>query len=361
MTNICFFCGDVSESGGTEKVLSIITNELAKNKEYNITILSRNYLEGKTFFDFSPNIKIESLRRKNNCFSIIRAINDVFLLRKFIKNNNIDIIVDVDLVLDIFTIPALFCLKAKLVSWEHFNFEIESESRRRRIAMKLASIFSNTIITLTKKDMETYKTNFKKIKRIEYISNPLEKFIELKHNVSSKQIISVGKLLPIKGYDLLLEVAEKVLFKHADWKWVILGDGPEYEHIYTEIKNRNLDGRLILKGKTQNVDDYYNSSSIFVLTSKNEGFGIVILEAKAHGLPIVCFDIKTGVGDMVIDDYNGYIIKKYDTNHMSEKIIRLIENKDLRENFSSNAYQGLDEYKIENIIQKWNDIFTELR
>ena len=283
------------------------------------------------------------------------------MLRQFIKKNNIDIIVDVDLVLDIFTIPALFCLKSKLVSWEHFNFEIENESRRRRIAMKLASIFSDVIITLTKKDMDTYKMNFKKIKRIEYISNPLETTIELKNNISNKQIISVGKLLPIKGYDLLLDVAKVVLTTHTDWKWVILGDGPEYEHINTELKKRNLEGKLLLKGNVKNVDDYYSSSSIFVLTSKNEGFGIVILEAKAHGLPIVCFDIKTGVGDMVKDDYNGFIIEKYDTNQMADKIIKLIENEDLRKKFSNNAYQGLDEYNMEIIIQKWNTIFKELR
>lgn len=361
MINICFFCGDVSESGGTEKVLSLITTELVKNKEYNINILSRKYFENKTFFKFSSNIKIDSLRKENSTFSIARAIKDVFLIRKYIKKNKIDIIVDVDLVLDIFTIPALLGLKTKLVSWEHFNFEIENENKRRRFAMKLASIFSDQIITLTKKDMETYTKKFKNIKRIEFISNPLEKEIELNHNVFSKQMISVGKLLPIKGYDLLLEVADIVLTKHPDWKWVILGDGPEYENIYNEIKNRKLENNLLLKGKTQNVDKYYSSSSIFVLTSKNEGFGIVILEAKAHGLPVVCFDIKTGVEDMVIDDYNGFIIKKYDINQMAEKIIKLIEDKDLRAKFSIKAYQGLDEYKMETIIQKWNNVFKELR
>ena len=159
---------------------------------------------------------------------------------------------------------------------------------------------------------------------------------------------------------MLLQVAKIVLPKHKDWKWIILGDGPEEKYIRTEIKNANLQDQMLLLGSVKDVDNFYEESSIFVLTSKNEGFGIVILEAKEHKLPIVCFDIETGARELIRNNINGNLVKKYDVEEMAEKINRLIENPDIRTDYSEKSKFDLEKYDIDIIIEKWKHVLYNI-
>ncbi|MFR2767087.1 MAG: glycosyltransferase [Thomasclavelia sp.] len=102
-------------------------------------------------------------------------------------------------------------------------------------------------------------------------------------------LLSVGRLTSQKGFDLLLEVAKIIFNNETDWKWLIVGEGEERENLEKKIKQYNLEKKVMLVGNKTNIDDFYNKSSIFVLTSRFEGFGLVITEAKAHHLPCVSF------------------------------------------------------------------------
>ena len=358
--NVCFLCGNIYGTGGTEKIVSIITSELMKKKKYNIFILSSRKDRDKTFFKIDNDIKIDTVKRNPKIHHTINYILNIPKIRKYMKRNNIDIVIDVDLISDIVVIPAILGLKTKLISWENFNLEENLKSFRRKIAVKMAVKFSDYIVTLTEKDMINYINVAKRKNKITYICNPIEKKDYQCADLNSRQIISVGKLLPIKGYDLLLNVAKNVLNEHPDWKWIILGDGPQREEIEKEIEKSKLQGKLLLMGAVENVDKYYEKSSIFVLPSKNEGFGIVLLEAKMHRLPIVCFDIETGARDLVTDGVNGNLIKKYNINEMTKKINILIENKKLREEYSKNALLSLEKYDLKEIINKWENLLDSI-
>lgn len=358
--NVCFLCGDITGTGGTEKIISIITNRLLEVQEFNIFILSIERKNKGPFFEFNNKIKIDYIKRNNKINHKINYLLNIPKIRKYIKKNKINIIVDVDLICDLLTIPAKIGLKTKLISWENFNIEEENKYFRRRLAIKIAAKFSDYIITLTEIDKNNYIKQLKRKKNIICISNPTEKKTYEKNINKKKQIISVGKLLPIKGYDLLLQVAKIVLPKHKDWKWIILGDGPEEKYIRTEIKNANLQDQMLLLGSVKDVDNFYEESSIFVLTSKNEGFGIVILEAKEHKLPIVCFDIETGARELIRNNINGNLVKKYDVEEMAEKINRLIENPDIRTDYSEKSKFDLEKYDIDIIIEKWKHVLYHI-
>ena len=358
--NICFFCGDICQSGGTERVTSIIASELVKTKKYNIFILSLTKSNPNLFFQVDDGVVVSFLKR-NKKLKKLNYFFDIINIRKFLNQNKIDVIIDVDIVLDLYTIPAIIGLSTKLISWENFNLTYSLSSFRRKLGLKLTTKFSDKIVTLTKTDMRSYIYRYNNIKnKIDYISNPITINQDTSYNVASKQIITVGKFLPIKGYDLLVDVASNVLTKNPEWKWIILGDGPEFNNIKKLLSERDLTNKVLLKGTVKNPDFYYSQSSIFVLTSKNEGFGLVLLEAKIHKLPIVCFDIKTGVSELVKDNINGYVIERYNTKLMAQKINDLIVDLSKRKKFSNFSSLQMENYKLVNILVKWEKVIDEL-
>mgnify|MGYP003297943959 CR=1 FL=1 len=176
------------------------------------------------------------------------------------------------------------------------------------------------------------------------------------YNSSSKVILSAGQLLKIKGYERVIEVARKILFKYPDWKWVICGEGPERQKLEKLILDAKLTNQVLLLGTVDDMDSQYKKAATYVLTSDMEGLPMVLLEAKSWGLPLVSFDIMTGPSDVIIDEVNGYLIKPYDIDAMAEKIEILISDKDKRVQFSANAQMDMQKFEEKYIISQWETI-----
>lgn len=360
MKNICFLSGDMTRFGGTERITSIISNELIKNKEFNIHILSVNYINEKISFELDKKIKTSNilstkdLNFKRDYLKVVKGI------RKYIKNNNIDILIDVDVICDIFSIPATRFTKTKLISWEHFNYYINNRVKLRDIARKLTAKFSDCIITLTERDKDAYSSNLNIKGKIEYIYNPITLNTNEKCNINSKQILTVGRFEYQKGYDMLCKIANEVLHNNPDWKWIVLGDGEQREMIEGLIKEYSLEDKLILKGNVSNVEDYYKSSSLFVMTSRFEGLPMSLLEAKCYGMPIVSFDCLTGPSDIITNDINGYLIEQDNINEFISSLDKLIKNKELRLQFSNKVKFDISKFDLNSIIKKWTNVLKEV-
>ena len=263
MKKICFLSGDMSRSGGTERVLAIIANELCKKEDlFEIHILSTVNEKNISFFKIDSRIKqnrilnSKSLNFKKQYFKVVKGIRD------YIKENSIDVFIDVEVISSIFSIPATRFTKTKHIAWEHFNFYENNGSSLRALARKIDAKFSDYIITLTEEDKNNYLNNLKIIGKIDYIYNPMEIKEVKKCSLHSKQIVSVGRLTYQKGFDMLIDVAKDVLEKNKEYKWLILGDGEDKNRLQEKINKYNLQDRLILKGKVSNVEDYYKNSPL---------------------------------------------------------------------------------------------------
>ena len=360
MKNICFLNGDMSRSGGTERVTSTIANELSNNDKFNVHVLSTTNESNTSVFKLNEKIRQDRILKdkqvnfKKHYFKVVKGI------RQYIKQNDIDVLIDVDVISDLFSIPATRLIKTKLISWEHFHIYNNNGSKLRDIARKLAARYSDYIITLTEKDKNNYieKLNIKN--KIDYIYNPIIKEDEVTCDINAKQIISVGMLRHVKGFDMLCDVANEVLYKHKDWKWIILGEGEDRPLLEEKIKKYNLGDKLILKGNVLDVDHYYKNSSIYVMTSRYEGLPMVLLEAKSKGLPIVSFDCLTGPSEMICDGINGYIIEPNNIEKMAEKINEIIVNDKKREMFSFNSNIDMEKFDMKHIIPKWIRILNNI-
>ena len=125
------------------------------------------------------------------------------------------------------------------------------------------------------------------------------------------------------------------------------------------MKN-HLQNRLILKGNVENVDEYMKQASIFVVTSKYEGLGLSMLEARAMKAACVSFAVKMGPRELIHNGIDGYLVRPFDCNRMVQRIERLINDPKKRNKFAENAYLCMDAFKLQKIINQWKEILELL-
>ncbi len=359
MRRICFFSGDITRSGGTERVATMIANELAKQKKYEIVFLSLCEQKESTFFALDEGIKRYKLGDKwiQPGPGYLPLIGK---LKQFLKQQEVDVIIDIDIVLDVLSIPAAKHLKTKVLSWEHSNVFFEMSVLYRKLILKYSVKRSDYVVTLTEGDRKNYEQILKRSSKIEAIYNPMEMIERVEKRKRENRIISVGRLVEGKGMDFMAEVAIKVLKEHEDWKWYVLGEGEQRAFLEQVIAQNRLENRLILTGLVNNVGEYLSQSKIFVMTSKSEGLPMCLLEAKTFHLPCISFDIPTGPNEIITDGRDGYLVKPFDCEEMSTKICSLIEDEKRLEDFSNNAQEGIEKFQMDRIMQKWNRVLDGL-
>lgn len=359
MKKVCFFSGDITRSGGTERVSVMIANDLAKQGKYEICFLSLCEQKQEPFFDIHESIKRYKLGEK----WIQPGLGYLPLvprLRQFLKEYDIDVIIDIDIVLDSLSIPAAWKLKTKVLSWEHSNCYFELSVLYRKAILKFSVRHSDYVVTLTEGDKKNYQKLLGRTKNIEAIYNPMEEQTIVSDKEPDSRIITVGRLVSGKGMDYLARVAVSVLKKHRNWKWYVLGEGEERTFLEKMIRENQLEKQLILTGLVDNVGEYLAQSKLFVLTSKSEGLPMCLLEAKAYNLPCVSFDIPTGPNEIIEDGVNGYLIEPFDCEDMADKINSLMENAELLRGFTEKAKNNVEKFQMSDIMEKWNRVLDNL-
>lgn len=356
MKKICFLIGNLNSSGGTERVTSLIANELIKRK-YDISIL--NLVGGsEPFFELSSKVSIYSLYSKKVSFRK-NFIGVTWKIRTFVKRHKIDTLVVVDSISCIFTIPALHGLNLNHICWEHFNFNNNNNVNLRSNARKWAAKYCDYVITLTERDKELWQQGLQKIQaKIVSIGNPTS-YENIKHkpNLNSKVILSVGHLTHVKGFDVLIAAWSQVCQKNMDWVLRIVGSGEDEEKLKKQVKDLNIQNNVDFISATRDVDRYYKSSSFYCLSSRFEGLPMVLLEAQAFGLPLLSFNCDTGPSDIIEHNINGYLIKNGDVKELAfylNKACKMSNENYIAMTFASKI--NINKFSIDNIITKWKVI-----
>ena len=196
--------------------------------------------------------------------------------------------------------------------------------------------------------------------KIKVINNPLSFDSKEISSCKNKKIISVGRLTKQKGFDILIDVWKKVREKHSDWILEIYGEGNLKKELQSKIDSLNLTDSLLLKGSEKNIQSKYLEGSIYVMSSRYEGFGMVLIEAMSCGLPLVSFDCPCGPKDIIKDGENGFLIKFGNIEQMIEKINYLIENEDKRIEMGKKSKKLSYNYSEEEIMNQWKELFENL-
>lgn len=354
--NILFFTGCITWGGGTERSVSVISNYLV-NKDFDVKILS--LFDGKhTFYNTDPKVGLLSLSMQGKS-PTLQYINTVYMLRKLLISNKIDVIVITDVILSLYVFPAIMGLDIKTIYRENFNYFTDLNSRKRKFSRALAVKYSDFIVTITTDDQKIYESKMKSHGKLTTIHNVKPFKTEDIANTDVKVVLAIGKLVKQKGFDLLLEAWSKIIQFEPNWKLQIVGGGIEEKNLNDILKDLRLEDSVDLVGRTSDVQEYYKNASIYVMSSRFEGFGFVLIEAKEFGLPIVSFDCPYGPGEVVKDGIDGLLVKPENIDDLSEKLLILMQDRELRKQYGQNALED-DRFEQETVLPKWEKVINGL-
>lgn len=363
-------------AGGEERVLTLKANYLADVLGYDVTIILTEGKGRPLFYELSDKVKIVNLdinfEELWNCSFIKKIL--VYLKKQRINKRLLteelmclqpDITVsllrrEINFLCDIpdgsLKIGEMHINRANYRSYDGTNIfkRVFSWLWKLNLLGKLRKL--DKFVVLTDAD----RLAWKELDNVVTIPNPLPFRPDATAGNREKRIIVVGRYSYEKGFDLLLQVWSIVQGACPDWRLEVFGDGDRepYEQM---IKELNIDlQRCILNGRTSNIQEEYAKSMLSVCTSRFEGFGLVIVEAMACGLPVVAFNCQYGPSSIITDGVDGLLIKNGNVQAMANALISLMSNEEVRCQMSKKALEKVNDFKLENIMERWRLLFEEV-
>ena len=372
ITFLCLHLG----YGGIESSTINKVNALVK-RNYNVEIISFYNLKDNQASKVSPKVKIkylyngepnrEEFKEAIKNFKIIKAFKEAFkaldilfkkryLLIKEIKKSSSKIIVSTRYTFSIL-LSKYKNKDAIAIAEEHHHHNNNKKyiNILRKKYTNIDYLFALTA-SLQKDYTQFLKDNSKT--QIVLMPNMLHYIPTKKSKLQEKNLITVGRLHPVKRFNELIEIFSKL--KNVQ-KLYIVGDGEEYKNLELQIKELNLEDRVILTGfrNQKEIGEYMLKSSIFVMTSITEGLPMVLLEAMSYGLPCIAYNLESGIKDIIDDNINGYIINNRDSLEYAKKVDYLINNQKKLEQMGLQAIKKAQEFEEDNVIKRWQKIIDK--
>jgi len=192
-----------------------------------------------------------------------------------------------------------------------------------------------------------------------YIPNPLSFYSEKSSDLSQRRVLNIGRLTNDKRQKLLLKIWQELSKKYPDWKLILVGKGELKKEILQIIQTYGLENSIEILDPIKDVESIYLNSSVFAFTSKYEGFGMVLAEAMAYGVPCISFDISSGPRDIIENEIDGYLIEDDNINQYIEKLEILISDTEKRKKMGKNAKQNIQKFLDTKIEVKWNNLLEK--
>ena len=357
---ILYITNSIVGSGGLERVLSIKCNYLCGNLDYEVFIFSMNESKAVPFYEFSPNVKFQSCDVNSNLIKYLFSY--VHAIRSVVKNIQPDIISVCDDGLKAFFLPMFLCKRVPIVYERHasihLNFPRNSSKLKRFFShflmQKLGGKF-NSFVVLTKGNLLEWNSS-----NLEVIPNPLGFFTKSKSTSKRKRVIAVGTHSFNKGYDLLLLAWKKVIASFPDWELYIFGKFDEDQTFLNLARELEIESSVYFSPPVVSIEDEYLESSILVLPSRSEGFGMVLIEAMSCGLPCVAFDCPHGPADIITNGEDGILVPAEDYLALAASLQSLMGDEKLRITMGNAARQNVVKYLPESVMPIWDKLFKRI-
>lgn len=362
-------------AGGVERVLTLKANYFAEHFGYDITIILTEGKDKPLFYPLSDKIKVVNLNIGFEELWTCSFTKKIFVyLKKQRQFKNaltkelMRIRPDITISLLRREINFLNDIKdgSRKIGELHVNrtnyrnFEANEANILKNLFAKfwMRSLVSklkrlDTFVVLTKEDKKVWP----ELKNVTVIPDPLS-FMPTQHSpLTEKRVIAVGRYVYQKGFDLLLQAWARIEKQYPDWQLAIFGDGNRtpYEQ---QMKELGVDSsRCHLNGPTTNIQQEYVNSSLFVFSSRFEGFGMVLVEAMACGLPVISFACPCGPKDIIKDGEDGFLVGNGNVAALVAKMSQLMGDESLRMSMSLIGQRNARRFSVEQIAGRWKGIF----
>lgn len=357
--------------GGIEQYINSLSNMLID--DYDINIISTYKLSTKPAFNFNDKIKITYLMNigpnKEELKETIKTKNIIKIIKESIKSIKILYLKKVLNIKAIKNINSKYIITTRdfhnslvgkyakkeiiKIATEH-NYHNNDKKYVRKVVSSVKNF--NYFVLVSKTLKEFYKERVKGPKCV-YIPNIIDNLPDKKSNLDKNNLISIGRLEKVKGFDDLIDIVRLIKKDMPNIKLYLLGDGSERNNLETTIKNNNLEKNIILTGFLSKKDmaEYLQKSKLYIMTSHSESFGLVLIEAMSFGIPCIAFDSADGAKELLKNDV-GILIENRDKEKMAKTIIELLNNQNKIKKISEISYKYIKNYLPNNIKNKWLDI-----
>ena len=341
-------------------MLSLIANEISK-RQIHVTICT--YYSSDTAYTLDENIKLvplfEESEIKTNISEKIKIKFKFYLrFRRLLKENDIDAVISFMQGMNGKAILVSKLSNIPIIASEHTTYKYSMNLFswiERRWIYKLA----DAVAVLTNYDYEEFYKGF--LTNVVVMPNPVS-FAPIKTMPArDKTIFASGDLnrWSDKGFDNLLMIFSKVVEVHPDWKLKIAGSGDEgKKQLMLLSKKLNIQENIVFLGFCSNIKEELQRSSIFVLSSKYEGFSMILAEAMSQGCACISFDCVAGPSEIIENETDGILVEDQNMRQMEAEICRVIGNKGLREYLGINATNNIQRFSTKIIVNKWLDLIS---
>jgi glycosyltransferase involved in cell wall biosynthesis len=354
---LLYITNGIKDPGGLERVLSVKASYLADALGYEVHILTLNNDAAIPFYAFSNKIIHHDIAVGGNPIHYFKSY--LSGIKATVKAIQPDIILVCDDGLKGFFLPILLQKPCSMFYERHVSRVIElgeepSFIKKVKVGAKfflmkqLGKTFDKFVVLTPDNKKEWPMHN------VVVISNPLSFYPNEISTLTNKKVIAVGKHSLQKGYDRLLESWQVVQEEYPDWQLEIYGK-IDLKYNFEQLSNTlQVDKTVTFFPPVAAIQAKYLESSIFVLSSRFEGFGMVLIEAMACGVPCVTFDCPYGPADIVTHQEDGLVVKNDDTLAFAQAIKVLIEKQNVRNEMGKKAKQNVKRFLPELIMPQWD-------
>lgn len=357
MIKLLYITNGINGAGGLERVLSVKASYLAEHYDYEVTILTLNETHPDSFYIFSPKVKLYSITAAGNPIKYL--LSYVKGIKKIVKEIQPDVISVCDDGLKGFFIPTLLSTKIPIIYERHASIALNTNATIKGkivwfLMQSLAAKFTRFVV-LTDSNKKEWKTD-----NLIAISNPLSFYPMRTAELVAEKVIAVGSHSVNKGYDLLLKAWKKIAEQNPEWELHIYGKIDKEKTYINLATTLSIANSVFFHEPVPNIEEKYLESSIMVLPSRTEGFGMVLIEAMVCGVPCVSFDCPSGPRDIIADNEDGFLVTNGNTKELAESINKLIGNSELRNQMGTKAKENVRRYLPENIAKQWHNLFNHI-
>ena len=340
------------DGGGAQRVLSILANHWSL-RGYEVTLAT--FRNEHSFYPLENRVKhlklgldSQSIAKKKVWFDNLFRINT---LTKSIKEEQADVVISFMTTANILATLASKRANVPIVIAERTNYNFLN-SRIWRIFRRMVYPFSDALVVLSTYDKEKYAFH----KNSHIIYNPIALSCNHREVKREKIILAVGRLEYLKGFDLLIDAFSRL--KQEGWKVIIVGEGKDREALEAQVIRCGLEASVEMPGATQNMEPYYRKASIFVLSSRIEGFPNVLIEAMGYGAAPIAMDCLTGPRDIIQNKKNGLLVEVENSVELSIAMESLMDNPDQLQAYATHAKNVNSALMINTISDKWLGVIS---
>ena len=352
-------------AGGVERIVSFKASYLAERLGYDVTIIVTEGKGRSSFFPLSDQVKVvnlelgfEELWTASFFKKVILYLQKQWKFRRMLRAELMRIRPDFTISMlrrEINFITGIHDGSKKIgelhVNRSNYrNFEANDTNLLKKVFARIwmGSLVGklkklDRLVVLTEKNKDAWP----ELSNVVVIPDPLPIQSKTSADVHTKRVITIGRYAYQKGYDMLIRAWAEVEKRFPDWQLSIYGMGDPQ--------------RCLLNGAVSDVCQEYMNSSVFILSSRFEGFGLVLIEAMSCGLPVVSFDCHTGPDEIISDGHDGFLVPANDIHALSKKLMTLMGDEELRRRFSENARLSSRKYDADKIASQWTLLFSQLK